>query len=222
MTERCRVVSSPDFSQSPVLIASGLTFGYTTTPLLANFSARIPPGITLITGGDGCGKTTLLHLLAGQRALQAGSLHINACSLQDQPQAYASQVFWVDPRDQALNKFEALTPLDYFALQRTRYPGFDDTLLASTTEGLGLTPHLAKPLYMLSTGSKRKVWLAAAFAANTAVTLLDEPFAALDQPSIACITALLQTAAFDAARVWVLADYVAPADVPLAGCIELA
>ena len=35
----------------------------------------------------------------------------------------------------------------------------------------------------LSAGTRRKVWLAGAFASGAAVTLLDEPFAALDLPT---------------------------------------
>jgi hypothetical protein len=49
-----------------------------------------------------------------------------------------------------------------------------------------------KKLFMLSTGSKRKVWLAAGFASGADLLLLDEPFAALDAPSIAFVKELLQ------------------------------
>ena len=75
---------------------------------------------------------------------------------------------------------------------------------------------------MLSTGSKRKVWLAAAFASGAPVTLLDEPFAALDQASIGFVMELLQDAAQHPTRAWVLAHYEAPGEVPLAAIIELA
>jgi energy-coupling factor transporter ATP-binding protein EcfA2 len=74
---------------------------------------------------------------------------------------------------------------------------------------------------MLSTGSKRKVWLAAAFASGAAVTLLDEPFAALDKASINLVLELLQDAAIHATRAWVVADYEAPRGVPLALTISL-
>ena len=57
-------------------------------------------------------------------------------------------------------------------------------VLQHLIQAFELTPHLEKPLYMLSTGSKRKVWLAAAFASGAAVTLLDQPFAALDKASV--------------------------------------
>ena len=74
---------------------------------------------------------------------------------------------------------------------------------------------------MLSTGSRRKVWLAAAFASGAGLTLLDQPFAALDKASMGVINELLQKAAGHPERAWVVADYVAPPGVPLAGQAEL-
>ena len=74
---------------------------------------------------------------------------------------------------------------------------------------------------MLSTGSKRKVWLAAAFASGAAVTLLDEPFAALDKASIGFVLELLGDVAAHTERAWVLADFEAPGKVPLAAILDL-
>jgi energy-coupling factor transporter ATP-binding protein EcfA2 len=94
-------------------------------------------------------------------------------------------------------------------------------VLATCVDGLALAPELNKQLFMLSTGSKRKVWLAAAFASGAALTLLDMPFAALDKASIRFVLALLEDAAADPARAFVVADYAAPAGVSLAGVIDL-
>ncbi len=88
-------------------------------------------------------------------------------------------------------------------------------------DGLGLAPHLDKGLFMLSAGTRRKVWLAAAFASGAPVTLLDLPFAALDKASIGFVVELLQDVADHPARTWIVADYAAPANVPLAAVIDL-
>jgi ABC-type multidrug transport system ATPase subunit len=186
--------------------------------LFAKFSACIPPGVTSVQGGEGSGKTTLLRLMAGQVAANAGHLQINGASLRDQPQAYRNQVFWADPRSDAL---DAMTPVAYWAAVQLRYPAFNAQLLADLVQGLSLAQHQDKALYMLSTGSKRKVWLAAAFASGAAVTLLDEPFAALDKASINLVLELLQDVATHPTRAWVVADYEAPRGVPLAATIAL-
>ncbi len=199
-----------------ILQADGLCFSYPQHPLFTNWSARITAGLTLLRGDDGSGKTTLLRLLAGELPADAGALTINGVSLSAQPVEYRRQVFWLDPRT---TQFDQITALEYFASLHGQYPALDTALLAELADGLALAPHLAKPLYMLSTGSKRKVWLAAAFASGAAVTLLDEPFAALDKGSINFVMELLADAA-QSARTWVMAHYEPPAGVALAQVID--
>ena len=201
-----------------VLQVEGLSFSYPQHALFAHWSARIPPGVTLLRGGDGSGKTTLLRLLAGDLPAQAGELQMNGVRLSEQPLAYRQQVCRTDPQASA---FDQMSAVEYFKSRHCLYPGFDDHALGDLTQGLALTPHLEKPLYMLSTGSKRKVWLAAAFASGAALTLLDEPFAALDKASIGFVMELLEEAASHPTRAWVVADYAAPGALPLAAVIEL-
>lgn len=174
--------------------------------------------MNLIRGGDGRGKSTLLRLLAGVLPADGGSLHINQISLKEQPAAYRQQLFWTEARSDA---FDQLTPRAYFEIQQKRWPAFDNQRLTELIKGLDLEVHLHKQLFMLSTGSKRKVWLAAAFASGAAITLIDEPFAALDAPSIRFVIELLKDAAARPERVFVVADYAAPGDVALTGLIDL-
>lgn len=195
-----------------------LRFAYPDRTLFTDWSADIGPGVTLVRGGDGCGKSTLLRLLAGQLTPDAGELQLHGVSLQHAADAYRAQVFFTEPRTQA---FEALTPVQYFEAQRLRYPAFDDPLLRQLVDGLALDEQMGKQLFMLSTGSKRKVFLAAAFASGAALTLLDMPFAALDKTSIGFVMGLLEDASAHSTRAWVLADYTAPAGLRLAGMIDL-
>ncbi|MFY8042514.1 MAG: ABC transporter ATP-binding protein, partial [Rhodoferax sp.] len=125
--------------------------------------------------------------------------------------------FWMDPRT---GVFDSLTAHQFLASEQRRYPLWDAELQAITANALGLADHLAKPLYMLSTGSKRKVWLTAAIASGAALTLLDEPFAALDKASIRCLLDVLHAAEVGS-RIWVIADYVPPAGVALASAVDL-
>lgn len=205
-----------------VLQVDGLCFDYPQRPLFAGLTASIPGGVCLVLGGDGSGKTTLLRLLAGELAALAGKLEINGVALADDARGYRQQVFWVDPY---ATDHDQVTALQYFALQRLRYPGFlsvDSERLAELVDGLALAEHLEKPLYMLSTGSRRKVWLAAAFAAGATVTLLDDPFAALDRPSIAFVLRVLAGVAMDPSRSWIVAHFEGLAGVPLAKRMALA
>ena len=199
-----------------VLHVRALNFGYPNHVLFSNFDASIAPGITLVRGGDGRGKSTLLGLMAGELPAQSGQLDINGIALATHSANYKAQIFWAEPRTDA---FDQLTALDYFELQRRSYADFDAALLADMTHGLGIREHLHKQLFMLSTGTKRKVFLAAAFASGAAITLLDEPFAALDAASIAYLLSQLQS--LGSYRAWVLADYVAPSGLVLLQTIDL-
>lgn len=204
-----------------LLQVAGLGFAYPQEVLFEAFGAQIPGGVTLLLGADGSGKTTLLRLLAGDLPASAGSLQLEGTSAQGHPLAYRSQVFWQDPASQA---FDALTALEYFAQQRLHYPAFlraDAPELQALLQGLSLTEHLAKPMYMLSTGSKRKVWLTAAFAAGAKLTLIDEPLAALDKPSVRFVLQQLAQAAQQRERACVVAHYESLDDVPLALVIDL-
>jgi ABC-type multidrug transport system ATPase subunit len=205
-------------SPPAVLDITGLDFSHADRPIFAGLSATIAPGVTLVRGGDGRGKSTLLRLLAGQLPAHAGELQIHGLSWREAPDAYRAQVFFTEPRSEA---FDLLTPPQYFEAQRPRYPAFDEQLLGRLVDGLALDAQMGKQLFMLSTGSKRKVFLAAAFASGAALTLLDTPFAALDKASVDFVLELLQDAANHPTRAWVVADYAAPPGVELAGVIAL-
>ena len=212
-------MTSPAVTHPPaILTAHQLGFATPERTLFTGFSLQLSTGVNLVCGGENSGKTTLLRLLAGELPAHAGTLSINGICLKDQPVAYKEQVFWVAPRSDA---FDQLIVADYFAFVQRRFRRFDPLLQADLIEGLSLTGHVDKSIYMLSAGSKRKVWLAAAFASGAAVTLLDEPFAALDMASIRFITELLADAAQHSGRAWVIADYEAPKGLALAGMIDL-
>ena len=183
-----------------------LHFSYPGREVFTDLSAAITPGITFVRGGDGRGKTTLLRLLAGDLKPCSGQLKVN------------TKVFWVDPRTEA---FDQLTGDEFFNSQRVAFPEFDYASVNKLVNGLDLASHISKKLYMLSTGSKRKVYIAAAFASCAAVTLIDMPFAAVDKPSINFILQLLHEVAVKADRAFVIADYEAPAAVELTGVIDL-
>ena len=198
-----------------VLRADRLSFGYSPASLLFDeLSLALPPGVTFLGGDESTGKTTLLQLLAG--VLPAGGeLRILGVSLTQGASAYRRQVAWLDPRDTALDE---KTARQIFA---TTEPACHPAALQAHIEGLSLGPHLDKTLTMMSTGTRRKVLLAAALAAEAPVTLLDQPFKALDRPSIDYLLALFAHASRQASRAWVVADYEPPAGVELAGVIEL-
>lgn len=174
----------------------------------------VPPGLTVITGDESSGKTTLLRLLAGELTPLKGSVVLNGIAPQQQPDAYRAQVYWVDPRTE---QWDDKTAQSYLEQAAVRYPTLNRPLLDELLHAFSLTPHLDKKFNMLSAGTRRKVFLATGFASGAALTLLDTPFAALDKASVNVVLDLLEEAAHHPQRAWVMADYELPAIEPLAG-----
>ncbi len=193
-----------------VVTAQDLALSFAGHRVLQGLSFAIAPGLTLVRGGDGRGKTTLLRLLAGELAPSAGALRREA-----------GTVWFEHPADETQNAVVAQAWLDE---RRAHHPAWNANLAEALADALGLAEHLPKPLYMLSAGSRRKVGLVGAAASGAALTLLDGPFAALDARSCRVLEQLLAEAAADRTRAWVLADYALPAalaEVPLVGLIAL-
>ena len=209
--------------ETTILNAQGLVFSHSPSPappLFDRLSFVLPPGVTWLGGGEGSGKTTLLRLLAGSLPASAvqGQLQFHGICLAQDASAYRRQVAWLDPRDGAR---DLQTARDVFADMPAHHAGWNPDALQAHIAGLSLAPHLDKALYMMSSGTRRKVLIAAALAASAPLTLLDQPFMALDRPSIDYLLRLLAEAARHAGRAGVVADYEAPPGVALSNTVEL-
>ena len=143
----------------------------------------LPPGLIAITGDEGTGKTSLLR-----RISEDGS------------------ALWLDL---SLPGQDDQTPQQVWAALQPQCPQWDPRLQHDLSEALDLQPHLDKKLFMLSTGSRRKVAVVGLLASGTTVTCLDQPFAALDAASARVIREFLSDVAGHATRTWVVADYEA-------------
>jgi ABC-type phosphate/phosphonate transport system ATPase subunit len=148
----------------------------------------LPPGLVAVTGDERTGKTTLLRQLGAE------------------PSA-----LWLDL---SLPGQDDQTPQQVWDALRPQCPRWDAQLQQDLIEALDLLPHLGKTLFMLSTGSRRKVAVVGLLASGATVTCLDQPFAALDAPSARVIRDFLADMADHETRTWVVADYEADARLP--------
>lgn len=175
----------------PVLQVQGLHFAFPgEDPLFDGWSASLGAGVHGLSGESGSGRTTLLRLLAGELA-GTGSLVLNGQAFDADPAAWRAAVCFVDARDQA---FDGLTPAALMATLRLGHPQLDEAAWQRHIAGFGMAPHGFKTLHMLSTGMRRKAGLAAVLASGAALTLLDEPTAGLDAPSVAYLVQVLTAA----------------------------
>jgi ABC-type multidrug transport system ATPase subunit len=187
-----------------VLQVEGLSFSYPGRHVFLHWSMDFAPGLTWIRGSNGSGKSTLLKLLAGALPPLTGRLRVRGIDEALRPLDYRREVFWCGP---AAIPFDHLRPTEYFGFLRTLYPRFDAGAIGAHVEGLGLKPFLHKRLGELSTGTQRKVWLAAALVAGSAVVLLDEPLSALDSSSMRYTLDQIELAAAETERSWIVASH---------------
>lgn len=201
------------------LQGKGLWFGYPGCAVLQGVSFGWHAGLALVHGPESCGKTTLLRLLAGELAAEAGEIALRGAPGGAGQAGYRAQVFWQDPRSTAL---DGLSAREWLGSLPVQYPAWDTAALAAHVQGFALDPHLDKPFYALSTGSRRKVLMAGALASTAALTLLDEPLAALDKPSIHYLVDALGQAARGSQRLVVVAHHEALPGLAAAQGIDLA
>lgn len=174
---------------------------------LQNLSFTWPAGVSWVCGDEGSGKTTLLRLLAGDVQPTRGAVSVPA-----------GGVFWVDLQNPAHDNTTVQACWDAL---RVQHPNWNDVLLQDLADALNMHQHRSKRLNMLSTGSRRKAMVVAALASGATVALMDQPFTALDLASIRVIKEFLHEAAEHRTRAWIVADYEAPHDLPLASVLSL-
>ena len=167
--------------------------------------SELPPGLVALVGDESAGKTTWLQCLSGGMPSVSGP----------EPQAEA---VWLDLR---LPQQDEDTPLQVWAQLRAQHPRWNPDLHGDLVQALSLEAHVHKRLNMLSAGTRRKVMLIAALASGASVTLLDQPFVALDMASIQVVLDFLHEAADHPERAWIVADYEAPSDLHLADLLHL-
>lgn len=202
---------------APLIRVQGLRWQFPQAgePLFEALSFEVPAGVSCVCGDEGSGKSTLLRLLAGQLSAPSGSISLGASGAALSPARLQQLVAWHDAADSARDQQPVRAILEQLV------PTEAQDQLADLLQGLSLQEHLDKPLYQLSTGSRRKVFIAATLARPCTLALLDQPATALDAPSVRFLRETFARWAESRERALLIADYQAPEGVPVAHLIDL-
>jgi ABC-type multidrug transport system, ATPase component len=156
--------------------------------VLRDFSASFDEGVTLLTGPNGSGKTTVLNLVANVIAADSGSIRV----LDTPVEAAKGHVFIAPSSGPAIPWLSGRAFIEFAAsLFRTRIAREDTRRIV---EALGLHLHIDKPLGEMSSGTAKKVVIASAFASGAPVLLFDEPTNELDAGSVGFFLELIHGA----------------------------
>ncbi len=145
------------------------------TQALAQVSLQVDAGeIVALVGGSGCGKTTLMRLVAGLDRASEGAIILDGETVHE-PHPAIGIVF------QEARLFPWLTVADNvgFGLSDLTAPE-RAAWTAGALARVGLAEHAGRWPRELSGGQQQRVAIARAFVTKPKVLLLDEPFSALD------------------------------------------
>jgi molybdate transport system ATP-binding protein len=145
---------------------------------------QLQPGETLgLFGASGAGKSTILSCLAGIEAPDAGEIHFrDSClfpgglPLYRRPLAYLTQSDWLFPH---LSVAENVC----FGIKDHNSDGANEWV-EKLAKRLGLRSLWYESAGKISGGQARRVALARMLARRPQLVLLDEPFTAIDRPTM--------------------------------------
>lgn len=134
-------------------------------------------GCVALCEEDSTGKSTLLGLIAGVVAPDAGDVWIDGHSMAREPGLARARLAYVPDDCLAFPSLTGRELLEQVAVEKRAALGDEALGLARR---LGLEPHLDKRFEQMSTGTRRKVFLTAAALGDPAVIVADGPSNGLD------------------------------------------
>ena len=153
-------------------------------PILEIEEFHVAPGEQMVlVGKSGCGKTTLLHVIAGITRPDEGKVRINDWDITLMPEAEcdrfrAEHIGYVFQTFNLLRGFSALE--NVMLAMRFAQTHVDRARAAKLLERVGLSHRMTHKPTQLSVGEQQRVAVARALANRPKLLLADEPTANVD------------------------------------------
>jgi iron(III) transport system ATP-binding protein len=166
----------------PILEVDRISHSYGKQAVVRDLSFDLGPGeIACLLGSSGCGKTTMLRLIAGFEVPSAGSIRLNGVTIasdKSQIPAEARRIGMVF-QDYALFPHLSIAANIGFGLREKSAPATRQRV-DEMLDLIGLPNRSENYPHELSGGQQQRVALARALAPQPHLLLLDEPFSNLD------------------------------------------
>lgn len=164
------------------VLVKALTLSRGAQPLLHNLSFSISPGeLTVITGRNGIGKTTLLQTLARTMTPYSGQI--------DYPNIPRHEIRYIGHHN---GLWPLLTVFENAQMIAALQGGHDSALIRQALQLFDMDQHRDSLISQCSAGQRRRLALAQLVYSPGKLWLLDEPWAALDADATAKLWQLMQ------------------------------
>lgn len=155
----------------------GLDKTFAGQPLYQDLNLDFPRGkIVSIFGPNGCGKSTLMNMIAGLIPVDRGQILFDGKTLAETTIGYVFQNY----RDALFPWLTAWNNIAYPLKRRGMKAGAVKKRVAELSEMFDIRFDLQRYPYELSGGQQQTVCIMRALATEPEVMFLDEPFSALD------------------------------------------
>lgn len=161
----------------PRLRTEAVTVGYGADPVVHALSLDVPDGrVTTIIGPNGCGKSTLINMIAGLVPMDAGEILFDGKSLKDTRIGYVFQNY----REALFPWMRTIDNIAYPLKLEGRSKAEVDRRMQELVASFDVKFDLNRYPYELSGGQQQTASIMRALANQPEVLFLDEPFSALD------------------------------------------
>jgi len=173
-----------------MLRIDNLTKRYGDHAVFQGLNQTFGPGCVALCEEDSTGKSSLLGIVAGVVAPDAGDVWIDGHSMAREPVLARARLAYVPDDCLAFPSQTGRGLLEQVASEKRA--ALDDAVLDLACR-LGLEPHLDKRFEQMSTGTRRKVFLTAAALGDPAVVVADGPSNGLDAQARAVLAEQFRT-----------------------------
>jgi NitT/TauT family transport system ATP-binding protein len=173
-------VPEPKFRPGPIgthITIRGLTKYFAGWPLYEDFDLDIPKyKIVSVFGPNGCGKSTLINMIAGLMPIDRGQILFDGKSLKDTKIGYVFQNY----REALFPWMRTIDNIAYPLKLAEKSKVEVDRRMAELVASFDVRFDLNRYPYELSGGQQQTASIMRALAPSPEVLFLDEPFSALD------------------------------------------
>ena len=195
------------------IVASAVARSFGSVQAVQDATLVVPRGkVTALIGPNGCGKTTLMLMLAGLLTPHAGEIRVAGADPRIDAAAVRAAIGWMPDQ---LGSWDNLTCLQTLTLMGNAYripgPRARDKGMA-LLKRVHLDEYADRPTRVLSRGQKQRLSLARALVHDPSVLLLDEPANGLDPRSRVELRGLVRDLASEGCAVLVSSHVLSELD----------